>query len=460
MPYKVTESALNASTLDILNVIRENASVEYQNLVPVAETATDIPKVGDVLYGHPAMANQFINALLNRIAMVRVRSLMFNNPYKDLKKGYLRFGETVENVYVELAKPIEFSAEKGMARELKRWLPKVRSAFHIMNWRVIYPMTVQREDLRMAFTDEGGLRDFIDRIIQSTYTGNEYDEFLLTKYLLIKAYNAGAIKSIALTVPAGGDADKVAAMAFRATSNKLEFVSDQYNAAGVHTVTKRNDQYIFMDAEYNAQFDVNVLAAAFHMDKADFMGHLKLIDSFSTFDNERFEEIRANSTGLEEVTAAELAAMADIKAIIVDEEFFQIYDNLEVMTETPVNSGLYWNYFLHCWKTVSYSPFANAVAIGRSEVVTNITGTVEEIDIVNGYDSVTTVKLNVDDAQFVQTEALTEAGIAVTPNGVIIIPDGVTPPSPFTITIQRNGTTYTGTMSNTVGATITFTAQT
>lgn len=457
MPYKVTESALNASTLDILNVIRENASLEYQNLVPLAETAIDIPKVGDVLYGHPAMANQFINALLNRIAMVRVRSLMFNNPYKDLKKGYLRFGETVENVYVELAKPIEFSAEKGMERELKRWLPKVRSAFHIMNWRVIYPMTVQREDLRMAFTDEGGLRDFIDRIIQSTYTGNEYDEFLLTKYLLIKAYNAGAIKSVPLLVLPGVNTDNAAAIAFRSTSNKLEFVSDQYNAAGVHTATKRNDQYIFMDAEYNAQFDVNVLAAAFHMDKADFMGHLKLIDSFTTFDNERFAEIRANSTGLEEVTDAELTAMSGVKAIIVDEEFFQIYDNLEVMTETPVNSGLYWNYFLHCWKTVSYSPFANAVAIGRSEVVTTITGVLESSDIVDGVGQVGTVKLNVDDAQFVQTEALTEAGIAVTPNGAVIVPVDVTPPDPFTLTIKRGSAYYNGTMGSDPGDTITFT---
>lgn len=69
-------------------------------------------------------------------------------------------------------------------------------------------------------------------------------------------------------------------------------MSDQYNAANVYTTTPRNNQHIFMDATFNAQFDVDVLASAFNMDKANFMGRLHLIDYFNTFDNKRFEIIR------------------------------------------------------------------------------------------------------------------------------------------------------------------------
>ena len=133
MAYRVTENVLNASTLDILNVIRQNASYEYQQLVPQVTQAVDIPKVGEVLYGHPALANQFLYALMNRIALVRAKGATFNNPYAELKKGYLEFGETVEEVFVELAKAVEFTPEKGAAREFKRTLPDVRSAFHVMN---------------------------------------------------------------------------------------------------------------------------------------------------------------------------------------------------------------------------------------------------------------------------------------------------------------------------------------
>ena len=71
--------------------------------------------------------------------------------YADLKKGYLEFGETVEEVFVNIAKAREFSVEKAAAREFKRTLPDVRSAFHCMNWKVQYPVTIQDEDLRMAF---------------------------------------------------------------------------------------------------------------------------------------------------------------------------------------------------------------------------------------------------------------------------------------------------------------------
>lgn len=447
MPYRVAENQLNATTLDILNVIRQNASYEYQSLVPAVTHATDIPKVGEVLYGHPAMANQFLNALINRIAAVRVKSATFNNPYASLKKGYLRFGETVEEVFVELAKAVEFSAEKGAAREFKRTLPKVRSAMHILNYRVMYPVTIQQEDLRMAFTSMEGVQELIAKIVDAIYTAAEYDEFLLFKYLIIKAVNNGGIKMQSITTPVGGDADKSAAIAFRGLSNKMEFISDAFNASGVHTNTKRNDQYIFMDASYNAQFDVNVLSAAFNMDKAEFMGHLKLIDDWTTFDNERFDIIRANSDGLEEVSSTELAAMANIKAIIVDSEFFQIYDNNNQFTEKFVASGLYWNYFYHVWKTVSWSPFSNAVALTTDAAASAPASIVGSMDCYDSGDGglVLTFHLPVSDAKFIQSEDLTELGVAVDPYGCVIIPASVITGSSITselVEIAYAGTTY------------------
>ena len=136
MPKRIAVTSLNARTIDILNTIRANASAEYQSLVPEITSENDIPRVGEVLYGYPAMANQFINALVNRIAAVRVKSATFNNAYAELKKGYLEFGETGEEVFVNIAKAREFSAEKAEAREFNRTLPDVRSAFHTMNWRL------------------------------------------------------------------------------------------------------------------------------------------------------------------------------------------------------------------------------------------------------------------------------------------------------------------------------------
>lgn len=457
MARRIAQSTLNASTVDILNVIRQNASYQYQSMVPEISTAVDIPKVGEVLYGTPALANEFINSLVNRIAIVRTQSLTFNNPYSVLKKGYLEFGESIEDIFVNIAKAVDYSAEKAEDRELKRTLPDVRSAFHVINWKVFYPVTIQDEDLRMAFLSADGVTDLIAKIVDQVYTGAEYDEFLLFKYMLIKAVAGGKMKPVSI----GDGTDlKDSAKAFRGISNLVQFPSSAYNESGVKTNIPKDRQVIFMDAMFDAEFDVEVLASAFNMDKAEYMGRRFLIDDWTTFDNDRFDVIRANSDGLEEVTSDELAIMADVKAILCDEKWFQVYDNNNKFTEKYVASGLYWNYFYHTWKTVSHSPFADAVVFVESDAgsLTAVAGaeyTVESVQVTDGIATVVTLSLDslldangsditggYDNVQFEQNENLTEAGIAVQRYGAIIIPDTQTANAVLSsaLTITVNGT--------------------
>lgn len=450
MAKRINLSTLNASTIDILNVIRMNANAEYQNAVPEITKATDIPKVGEVIYGTPAFSNYFISALINRIALVRVRSANFNNAYKELKKGYLEFGETVEEVFVNIAKARDFSVEKAEAREFKRTIPDVRSAFHAMNWRVQYPITIEDMELRQAFLSINGVQDLIAKLVDSIYNANEYDEYLLFKYLLIKAISHG--KMYPVSIGDGTDMHE-AAVQYRGMSNNLEFMNSKYNDAGVRTTTRKEDQYIFMDSFYNAKYDVNVLASAFNMDKATFMGHLKLIDSWNTFDNERFDVIRANSDGIEEVTADELALMADVKAVLVDEEWFQIYDNLDKMTEQYCASGMYWNYFYNVWKTISTSPFSNAIVFVTSTAQTALPASInveitdksssDEAIVFTLAPQIDNPSLSPSSVNFHQTQALTEAGIAVHKFGGIMIPASQHGTA-MTIEFDINGTKYTG----------------
>lgn len=458
MPRRIANSTLNASTIDILNVIRQNASYDYQQNVPEVATANDIPKVGEVIYGTPAFANQFINALVNRIAIVRVQSANFNNPYSILKKGYIEYGETVEDIFVSIAKAVDFSAEKGAKREFQRTIPDVRSAFHTMNWRVMYPVTIQDEDLRQAFLSIDGVQNLIAKIVDAVYTAAEYDEFLLFKYLLIKAISHG--KMLPTSIGAGTDLSE-AAVQFRGTSNLLPFMGSEYNEAGVKTNTPKERQVIFMDAMFNAQFDVNVLASAFNMEKADFMGRLFLIDNWTDFDNERFDIIRANSDGIEEVTADELALLANVKAVILDENWFQVYDNNNKFTEKYVASGLYWNYFYHTWKTVSSSPFANAVVFVTSNAEVSAPDTVTvEITAKDISDVGTVFTLGVQDDTaslangfyaFNQTDDCVKKGIAVQKYGAVIFPVSATT---TTLEMDYCGNHYKATTALTTGATV------
>ena len=475
MAKRVAITNLNASTIDILNTIRMNASYEYQSSVPSITKAEEIPKVGEVICGYPAMANQFLTTLINRIAAVRVKSATFNNPYEPLKKGYLEFGETIEEIFVNIAKGVEYSAEKAESREFKRTVPDVKSAFHIMNWRVMYPVTIQDEDLRRAFLSIDGVQDLIARIVDAVYTAANYDEFLLFKYMLIKSIASGKLYPVAF------DATnlKKAAVEFRGKSNLLPFMSSKYNAAGVKNTTPKDRQAIFMDAEYNAAFDVEVLASAFNMEKADFMGRLHLIDDWASFDNERFDIIRTNSDGLEAVSSEELALMANVKAVLIDEDWFQIYDNNNKFTEKYVASGLYWNYFYHTWKTVSWSPYANAIVfVDDAATVSAPSSVVFTVDSVvkTGTNMIVTLKQADSDTvqptnlTFIEDGTSVAAGVAIHPYGAVILPitpgdATATPPTSdsvpsTTLTGKIGDVGYTAgtaiTISTAAGATITM----
>ena len=468
MKRRISVQNLNASTVDILNVIRKNAGQEYQDLVPEISKSSEIPKVGEVLFGYPALANQFISALINRIAAVRVKSVTFNDPMnKRFGKGLLEYGETVEEIFVQIANVRVFDYDKAEKRELKRTMPDIRSALHTMSWNVQYPVTVTDTDLRKAFLSADGVTDLIARIVDSIYKAAEYDSYLLYKYLLIKTISHGKI--VSQVVPNSDDIEEFA-IAFRATSNKLTIPRREYNAANVLTNTDKDKQYLCLDANFAARYSVKVLASAFNMSEADYTSKVVLIDNWDEFDNDRFDAIRAESDMIDEVTPEELNAMKKVRGVLVDEWFFQCYDNAMKMTETFVAAGDYWNYFYRVQKTISYSPFANAIAFVTSDAVVTLPEslTVKITDkSVSDVATIFTLAVQDDDAtlhntnvRFIQTEEATRAAIAIHEYGAVIMPSSA---ASVTLELEMGGATYKASTPTTsaanVGETITFAKQ-
>lgn len=469
MPKRVAVSTLNATTRDILNVIRHNAGLEYQNAVPVVEKEADIPRVGEIIFGSTSLSNQFLNALVNRIALVKARSATFNNPYEILKKGYLEYGESIEDIFVSLVNVQVYDEESAKAREFQRNFPDVKSVFYAINWRVVYPETINESDLNLAFLSNDGVTNLIAKMVDAIYTSSNYDEYLLFKYLIIKAVSHGKMYPVSI-----GDGTKTAdaGVQFRGHSNMLPFMSSEYNEAGVKNTTPKDRQVIFMDAMFNAKYDIDVLASAFNMDKAEFMGKLFLIDNFATFDNDRFTAIREKSDGLEEVTKAELDLMKHVKAILIDEEWFQVYDKLNKFTEKYMASTMEWNYFYHVWKIVAYNPFANAIVFVDdtadvalpATITAEIVGktTADNATVLTVEASVDGAKLSPNVAKFVQTKELVTNGIAVHEYGAYMIP--VNNSSQIQIVVENGGATYTNSTTkisanSNVGANVVLTKQ-
>lgn len=365
---------LTNTSVDVLNVIRENATQNYRDYVPKATPNADsIREIGAIIMDYPALQNEFLSALVNRIGRVLITSKMYDNPWRMFKKGMLDFGETIEEIFVNMAKPFQFDPAVAESEVFKREIPDVRAAFHILNYKKFYKATVQNDSLRQAFLSWQGITDLIAKIVDAMYTGANYDEFITMKYMLARHILDGHMYPT--TIPEVETTNmKAITTAIKGVSNEYEFQSNKYNLAGVYTHTMKRDQYLLLNAKFDAAMDVEVLASAFNMDKAQFMGQRVLIDSFGNLDLPRLRELFANDPTFREPSSSELQALDKIPCVLVDKDWFMIFDNFYNFTELYNGEGLYWNYWYHVWKTFSVSPFANnALFIPGTPTITSIT---------------------------------------------------------------------------------------
>lgn len=363
MAIKPKQATLTANSVEILNTIRNSATPYYKQMIPQAKASTgSIRQIGNIMMNYEPLQNEFLSALYNRIGRVIITSKMYYNPWSPFKKGLMELGETVEEIFVNIAKAHTFNPEKAETNFMKREIPDVRAAFHTMNYQKFYKATISNDQLRQAFLSWQGITDLIAKIVDAMYTAHNYDEFQVMKYMLARNILNGYLYP--LTV-AQVDKENVPDIVteIKAISNELVYESQSYNLNSVYTFTEKNDQFIITTARFDAVMDVNVLASAFNMDKVEFMGHRVQIDGFDRIDENRMNELFADdpNSGYIPLTEEEKAALKAVPAVLIDRDYFMIFDNLYKFTEDYNGEGLYWQYWYHAWKTFSTSPFANAV---------------------------------------------------------------------------------------------------
>ena len=152
------------------------------------------------------------------------------------KRGYLELGDSIEEIFVNLADVHGFYPEGAEDTFAKRELPDVRTAFHRMNFQKFYKTTVSSQQLRQAFLSWTGVSDLIARIIESLYTSANTDEYYVMRYFLAKCLLNGYIGSV--EIPAIGKDNAVdIATQFQYMSDLFQYQSTKYNMAGVTTHT-------------------------------------------------------------------------------------------------------------------------------------------------------------------------------------------------------------------------------
>lgn len=396
MPTKPRITTNTNISADVINAVKNSASSYYKDYVPYVTGDSDsLRGIGAIIMNNPALENEFLSTLVNRIAFARIASRLYTNPLATLKKGVIDVGETVEDIFVNIAKVYQYGEIAGSGADtatnlFKRYEPDVRTAFYIMNSQLTYPVTVNRAMFKSAFKSWSGMDELINGIIQSVYAAAAYDEFNITKYLIGQHILNGKLAYYRFD-DTSADKYKLCATQMRKVSNDFQFMSTDYNIAGVTTFTDSDKKVILINTDYDANIDTNVLASAFQLPYADYLNRRILIDGLGHLDIARLNKTFANDPTYKEPSSDDMAFLDKVAGVIIDEDFVQIYDNVFEMRDMPVANTLDHNYFLHMWQTYAVSPFANAVAVIPNNLVKAQTTTNTSIGLLPSNSTIATV---------------------------------------------------------------------
>lgn len=358
------------------------------NKVDFADNTESLHNIGAYIMEYQPLQNAFLSAMVNRIGRVLVTSRLWENPWASFKKGKLEYGETVEEVFANIAKPHSYDPSVAEQQVFKREIPDVRAAFHTMNFQKFYKVTITTDQLRQAFLSYGELLDLVAKIVETLYTSMNLDEYLVMKYMMCREALNGGIYTVVVDEITGANANPEDAVTkFRQYTNDLTFLKTKFNRAHVRNSTPVERQTIIVPNDAEAVIGVKVLANAFNISEVQYLGRRIAIDSFEfdADDNARLGELFANDSKYQEFTGAEIAALQKIVALKTDTEWWMVFDNLQQFTENYNGQGLYWQYFYHTWKTFSVSPFANAVLFTTQESeITDVAVSPESANVAQG----------------------------------------------------------------------------
>lgn len=330
------------SGVDVANAIRNEASPAYRAAVPIANTA-NIQDVGNPILSYASIQNEFLNALVNKIALTIITTKMFDNPLGFLKGGASPLGLDIEEIYTNPAEAQVYNGNnfQGILTPKK---PDTKAAYYRRNRQDMYKVTIGNEQLTAAFTSWNGLERLIASIVDTLYNGNTIGEFNLTKAIVGDAVSKGKVNQTVLALPTTEATSTAFLQSLRGVSSGMTFPSYNYTnytlmggtGTPVTSWTPVSEQLILVRSDVAASVDVQKLSAVFNLSYADYSAQQIIVDEFTGASN--------------------------MYALVCDRSFFKIWENLRRMTEFYNGEVLAWTYWWHCWDTYALSPFANAMA--------------------------------------------------------------------------------------------------
>ena len=350
------------NNVQLLNMIRNVSSPEYQRRIPAA-TQSNMDITVSTLMSSTQLKNEFYSSLINRIGGTMVHTWKWSNPLSVFTRASQTYGDTWQEVAVgmPLAQVYDPNAEYLGADNFRKWKVDVDSLYHRLDFAHFYPVTTDDKTLRRAFTSDNGLSSLTSQLIQSCYNAAEVDVFeamchMFTQYARLGGYWRVHMDADLNKMTSTQDEARGLLRQIRSWADSLKFVSTRYNARHMPTFAKPDELVLFCSPEVKSALDVQGLATVFHRTDAE-----PTIDRIIVVPEDRF-------------------GIDGVQAILTTDKFLIDIPVIEEMTQqtNPVNINSVNNY-LHMQRIISVSGFAPAVlfwnGVGSTDNVVLPTGT-------------------------------------------------------------------------------------
>lgn len=332
------------NNVQLLNMIRNESSPEYQRRIPAA-TQSNMDITVSTLMSSTQLKNEFYSSLINRIGGTMVHTWKWSNPLSVFTRASQTYGDTWQEIAVgmPLAQVYDPNAEYLGADNFRKWKVDVDSLYHRLDFAHFYPVTTDDKTLRRAFTSDNGLSSLTSQLIQSCYNAAEVDVFeamchMFTQYARLGGYWRVHMDADLNKMTSTQDEARGLLRQIRSWADSLKFVSTRYNARHMPTFAKPDELVLFCSPEVKSALDVQGLATVFHRTDAE-----PTIDRIIVVPEDRF-------------------GIDGVQAILTTDKFLIDIPVIEEMTQqtNPVNINSVNNY-LHMQRIISVSGFAPAV---------------------------------------------------------------------------------------------------
>lgn len=375
--------ALNRTNNEITKQIIENGSLEMKRVFDGVDLSNS-KDVQDILFSYSIVKNEYITTLINKIVETRIYSKIKENPLKIFYKGLMPYGYTLEQMYVEASKGVNFNDNflgAGGSDEndlIGKLVPKVYSNYISKNYAYKYKISISDLQLRTAFNSNDGLSLLIDQLLNANIRGAYRDEFKDIKTIIKKLCIGYRENSSAGSTADGGDKTqylqpsqvidtslildgtigiKNLCTTLRALAGRLSFESTKYNISGLNQFSNIEDMVFITTPEVKAQIDVDFYASLFHIEKGDVKFRIVEVDELPLA-----SEIRTKTEG----TQPAQITLKNVQGILCDKWSIQAYDTLFETRVFENGDKLMMNHFLHKQGLVGGCPFVNFLVLASN----------------------------------------------------------------------------------------------